>query len=119
MVQTPASPWSIVAILAIELAVGGLDNLLCHHRVGGSATAWGLRVLGASALLGGALVVTGQGRPGLADWLVGAALAVSAIGAAREFWRGSDCYLDSRLRDQPIADPRQAKRLAPLTPGSS
>ncbi len=106
LVTTPVSPWLIVAILAIELAVGGLDNLLCHHRVGASATAWGLRVLGASLLLGGAILAAHQGRELVADWLVAAALVVSAVGVIREFWRGSDCYLDSRLRDKPIAERR-------------
>ena len=103
LVYTPASPWLLVAILAIELAVGGLDNLLCHHKVGASATAWGLRALGAATLLGGALISAAQGRGELAPWLVAGALAVSVIGVAREFWRGSDCYLDSRLRDKPVS----------------
>ena len=102
LVYTPASPWLLVAILAVELAVGGLDNLLCHHKVGASATAWGLRALGAATLLGAALVSAQQGHGDLASWLVVGALVVSIVGVAREFWRGSDCYVDSRLRDKPV-----------------
>ncbi len=103
LVYTPASHWLLVAILAIELAVGGLDNLLCHHKVGASASAWGLRALGATAVLGAALVSARQGSDTISSWLVAGALAVSLIGVAREFWRGSDCYVDSRLRDKPVA----------------
>ena len=51
------------AILAFELAVGGLDNLLSHHKVATLALAWGGRVLGVSLLLGGALLLKQEAAP--------------------------------------------------------
>jgi cardiolipin synthase len=95
MVETPAAPWPLFTILAFELAVGGLDNLLSHHRKATKALAWGGRVLGVSALLALALVVPSQ-----ATLLTIVAAAVSVIGVSAEFWRGRDYYLDKRIRDQ-------------------
>src|SRR5439155_11895498 len=37
----PGPAWPIFLILAAELAVGGLDNLLSHHRRATQALAWG------------------------------------------------------------------------------
>jgi len=95
LVQTPAPAWPLFAILAFELAVGGLDNLLSHHRKATKALAWGGRVLGVSALLALALVIPSQA----ALFSIIAAVA-SVIGVAAEFWRGRDYYLDKRIRDQ-------------------
>jgi hypothetical protein len=41
----------VFTMLAFELAVGGLDNLLSHHKVATLALAWGGRVLGVSLLI--------------------------------------------------------------------
>jgi len=95
MVETPAAPWPLFTILAFELAVGGLDNLLSHHRKATKALAWGGRVLGVSALLALALVIPAQ-----ATLLTIIAAAVSVFGVSAEFWRGRDYYLDKRIRDQ-------------------
>lgn len=98
LVESPAPAWAVITVLALELAVGGLDNLLSHHKQSAGALVWGTRTLGASALLG------------LAVWwkddsptLAAAAAAVSLLGVAWEFWRGRDYYLDARIRRQKLA----------------
>lgn len=95
LVETDAPRWTIFAILSLELAVGGLDNLLSHHKAATEALAWGGRVLGISVLLAAALVV-----PRYAGELTIVATALSVIGVAAEFWRGRDYYLDARIRDK-------------------
>jgi len=102
LVLTPAAPWPMLSILAVELAVGGLDNLLSHHKHASSALAWGTRVLGTSAILGAALVFPAQ-----ASWLAIAAAAVSTAGVCWEFYRGRDYYLDARIRNKAIRDARE------------
>jgi CDP-diacylglycerol--glycerol-3-phosphate 3-phosphatidyltransferase len=91
----PAPAWPIFLILALELAVGGLDNLLSHHHRATKALAWGGRVLGVCALLAVALVV-----PDYAGPLSILAAAVSLVGVSAEFWRGRDYFLDKRIRDK-------------------
>lgn len=95
LVETPAPAWPIFAILALELAVGGLDNLLSHHKRATKALAWGSRVLGVCALLTGALI-----DPSHAAYWLYAATAVSLIGVTAEFWIGRDYFLDKRIRDR-------------------
>ena len=97
LVHTGAPSFTILVILPVELAVGGLDNLLSHHRKATGALQWGARVLGVSILLGGALVVPAQ-----AVVFSAIAAALSAIGVAAEFWRGRDYYLDTRIRNKEL-----------------
>jgi hypothetical protein len=82
----------VFAILAFELAVGGLDNLLAHHKVATLALAWGGRVLGVSILLAGALVM-----PGLATPLTVLATCISVVGVVAEFVRGRSYYVDALI----------------------
>ena len=89
LVYTDAPRWCIFAILAFELAVGGLDNLLSHHKVATQALAWGGRVLGVSLLLGGALLMKEEAAP-----LVIVATCVSVFGVGAEFIRGRAYYID-------------------------
>src|SRR5262249_53755457 len=56
--------WAIIATVAIEVAHGGLDNLLAHHEATAPAWAWAGRTLGTAALLGAALI-----WPHAADYL--------------------------------------------------
>ena len=95
----PGPAWPIFAILAFELAVGGLDNLLSHHRHATKALAWGSRVLGVCALLGAALLV-----PAYAEPLAILAALVSLAGVSAEFWRGRDYFLDKRIRDKALRE---------------
>jgi cardiolipin synthase (CMP-forming) len=89
LVYTDAPRWCIFAILAFELAVGGLDNLLSHHKVATLALAWGGRVLGVSLLLGGALLLKDQAAP-----LTIVATCISVFGVTAEFYRGRSYYID-------------------------
>jgi len=82
---------AILALFAIELAVGGLDNHLSLHARAARALPWGARVVGAGALVAAALV-----WPGAAAQLTAGAVAVSAVGAATEFWRSRDLYIPGR-----------------------
>jgi cardiolipin synthase len=99
-VETTAPGWALLTILALELAVGGLDNLVAHHKRSSGALPWGSRVLGASALLGAALLV-----PAYAVSLAVLAAAVSFAGATWEAWRARELYLNPRVRDEALRDP--------------
>jgi cardiolipin synthase len=88
LIYTDAPRWTIYLILALELAVGGLDNLLSHHKMATQALAWGGRVLGVSVLLGGALLLQNQ-----ATLLAIVATAVSLFGVTAEFIRGKPYYI--------------------------
>ncbi len=88
LVSGAAPPWAVLALFAVELATGGLDNLLSVHGRAAPALPWGARVLGAALLMVCALVRPDAGVP-----LTAAALAISAAGAAVEFARGRDLYL--------------------------
>jgi cardiolipin synthase (CMP-forming) len=99
LVETPAPAWPIFLVLSLELAVGGLDNLLSHHKKATLALAWGSRVLGISALLGAALAVPAYATP-----LTILAAVVSVVGVAAEFWRGRDYFLDKRIRDKALRE---------------
>ncbi|MBP6631948.1 MAG: CDP-alcohol phosphatidyltransferase family protein [Kofleriaceae bacterium] len=95
MVETPAPAWPLFVIITFELAIGGLDNLLSHHHAATGAAGWAARALVSSALLGASLVVPAQATP-----LTIAAAVITVVGAASEFWRGRDYYLDARLRNK-------------------
>jgi CDP-diacylglycerol--glycerol-3-phosphate 3-phosphatidyltransferase len=95
----PAPAWPIFLILAFELAVGGLDNLMSHHKRATKALAWGGRVLGVCVLLAGALVLPAYAAP-----LSILAALVSLVGVFAEFWRGRDYFLDKRIRDKALRD---------------
>jgi phosphatidylglycerophosphate synthase len=95
----PGPAWPIFAILAFELAVGGLDNLLSHHKRATKALAWGGRVLGVCVLLGAALLA-----PAWAEPFSIFAAAISGIGVFAEFWRGRDYFLDKRIRDKALRE---------------
>jgi CDP-diacylglycerol--glycerol-3-phosphate 3-phosphatidyltransferase len=111
----PAPAWPIFLILAGELAVGGLDNLLSHHRRATKALAWGGRVLGVCALLGAALIASTY-APAYAGPLSILAAAVSLVGVAAEFWRGRDYFLDKRIRDKVIREAEAAPEPPPPPP---
>jgi CDP-diacylglycerol--glycerol-3-phosphate 3-phosphatidyltransferase len=108
LVKTPAPAWPLFAILSLELAVGGLDNLMSHHKKAARSPAWGGRVLGISALLGAALLWKDY-----AAYFTYAAAVVSFIGVAAEFYRGRDYFLDKRIRERAL---REAPPAAPAEP---
>jgi len=86
-----APPWAVLGLFAVELAVGGLDNLLSVHGRSSPALPWGARSLGAALLLAIGLAAEQAAVP-----LTAAALAISLAGAASEFWRGRDLYIQPR-----------------------
>ena len=101
MMRTSTAAWPLYAIMALELAVGGLDNLLSHHNAASGAGPWGLRTLSVCAVLAICLLLPG-GAAVSATTLVSIAAAISFIGVAWEAWRGRDYYLDARLREKAI-----------------
>lgn len=92
LVYTDCPRWTIFTMLAFELAVGGLDNLLSHHKAATLALAWGGRVLGVSVLLGGALLLPAEATP-----LTVVATCVSVFGVTAEFVRGRAYYVDALI----------------------
>lgn len=96
--ESPAPAWPLIALVSLELAAGGLDNLLSHHRSASGALVWGARTLGATLLLVLAVLIPDQ-----ATALAIAAMAVSLVGTAWEFTRGRDYYLDERIRRKELA----------------
>jgi CDP-diacylglycerol--glycerol-3-phosphate 3-phosphatidyltransferase len=99
LVYAPAPSWPIFGILALELSVGGLDNLLSHHKRATKALAWGSRVIGICIMLALALLV-----PAYAQWFLYAAFAGSLVGTSLEFWHGRDYFLDKRIRDRALKE---------------
>ena len=86
----------ILVLIALELAVGGLDNLLSHYKKAANAIAWGARAIGAALLLGGALgLAQSTQQTTLAETLIWTAMAVTTLGVTIEFWRGRDVYLEN------------------------
>jgi CDP-diacylglycerol--glycerol-3-phosphate 3-phosphatidyltransferase len=93
--RNDTAAWPLLIILATELGVGGLDNLLSHHQKASGALPWGARVFGVVSLLALTLVL-----PSFGTILAVLAAALSTAGVAWEFWRGRDYYMDARLRDK-------------------
>ena len=94
--------WPIFITVAIEFAIGGLDNLLAHHELLPSWTGWAARVVPQAGLLGAALWLERTGHPPqLAFYATLGAMGVTAISAAVLFYRQRDVYLGARA-DAPI-----------------
>lgn len=93
----PAIP--VLGVVAFELAVGGLDNLLARHKANASTLAYGARALGSAGLLLLTLVLKEQ-----AAILAWAAMAISLIGSTSEFWRGRSHYLDDTKWDEKLVE---------------
>jgi hypothetical protein len=89
--------WALVALLALELAHGGLDNLLAHHKAEWGALGWGLRLFSECALLGWAIVVPGAAAAGTYG-----ALTAATVGIAVAFAQKRRYYLDDRVATAPL-----------------
>lgn len=103
VLDTPMPVWAPAIVLNAELSVGGLDNLLSHHKAAAGALSWSLRVLGTTALFALAIFVALDVQQ--LTWLGAAAALLSVAGVSREFWRGRDFYVDQRLRDKATRAP--------------
>ena len=84
--------WALIALMAFELAHGGLDNLLAHHRAEDGAVRWGTRLVGECLLLGAAWLVPSTT---LSHSFVFAALGVGAVGLVVAFVQKRRYYLDT------------------------
>jgi cardiolipin synthase (CMP-forming) len=92
----PDSPsWAIIALVAFEMAHGGLDNLLAHHRVEDGAVRWGARLIAEILLLGAAWLVPSTT---LSRSFIGAALAVATVGLVVAFVQKRRYYLEDKPR---------------------
>ncbi len=95
----------LIITLSLEMAVGGLDNLLAHHHVEAKALAWGIRVGLVTVLFGLAIL---SSRPASAlpapgpTLLIATACLASLIGTVIEFVRGRNYYLDAKLKAKPL-----------------
>jgi CDP-diacylglycerol--glycerol-3-phosphate 3-phosphatidyltransferase len=90
--------WPVALLLSVELAHGGLDNLVCHHKADLPWITWAARVVAICAALGLALA-----RPDLAPFAVGLALAVSLVAAGLAFWRRRSVYLSDAALDEQLS----------------
>ncbi len=95
--DAPAAP--PLLIIAGELAVGGLDNLLSRHKASSSAWSFGARTLGSSGLL--VLAVLLEDQTAALSWT---AMVLSLGGVAHEFWRGRHHYLDDKKLDEQLSE---------------
>jgi CDP-diacylglycerol--glycerol-3-phosphate 3-phosphatidyltransferase len=85
--------WPVIAVVCLEFAVGGLDNLLVHDGAIQSGAAWGARVIGEAVLLGTAFVLARRGSLPAALALTYAAAALAAVTVSLAFWRHRQAYL--------------------------
>jgi len=99
------APWPVFSTVALEFAIGGLDNLLAHQKRAAAWRWWGVRVGLQAALLGGALAAAIAGGPSsLVNALVLAAFVVTLFAAIVVFVRFRGAYLD----EEPAARPAGA-----------
>lgn len=87
-------PSLIILIMGLEMAVGGLDNLLCANNAESPALAWGVRVGLVGLFTGLALIHAQHGT-----LLLLAACATACIGTGNLFYRGRNYYLEG-LKDK-------------------
>ena len=96
-----APKWCIIALVSIELAHGGLDNLLAHHNAQQGTAGWGFRLGAECGLLGYSLIATSAAA---AQWNAIAALGVGTVGITLAFVQKRSYYLDPP-RSQPAKAP--------------
>ena len=87
-----APKWAIITVVSLELAHGGLDNLLAHHRAQQGTIGWGTRLFAECGLLGYSLVATSRAA---AEWNAIAAAVVGVVGITFAFVQKRAYYLDS------------------------
>jgi hypothetical protein len=93
--------WPVYGTVAVEFAIGGLDNLLAHQKKLGDWRLYGARVVGQAVLLGGALWAASTGQdPTLVNALTLAAFGLTVAAAAIVFAVNRRAYLD----DEPVAE---------------
>jgi cardiolipin synthase (CMP-forming) len=101
MARGAAPSWALVAMVSLEMAHGGLDNLLAHHHAEAPAASWGLRLFAELAL-----VVAAMLSPTWAWPLAVAALVVATVGLLAAFVQKRRYYLETQVsgvRDPAVA----------------
>lgn len=96
--------WIIMLTMGLEMAVGGLDNLLCQNGAQSPALIWGIRVgLVSLFTLLAALRPAGVAWPSTA--FIGIAGTVSLLGTALEFYRGRRYYMNEPAPGSTVVRP--------------
>ncbi len=91
--------WPIMVAVALELGVGGLDNLLAHVGELPHWPGWAARVFAQTGLLAAALVIGRRGGdPNLVYLLLLAMLAVTLASTVILFWRRRAAYLSDSVQ---------------------
>jgi CDP-diacylglycerol--glycerol-3-phosphate 3-phosphatidyltransferase len=98
--------WPITTLVSIELAHGGLDNLLAHHKAEMGALGWGARLGLECGLIGYSLFALKHNLP-YASGATVVACAIGAVALAVAFIQKRRYYLDSP------APPSLPKAVAP------
>jgi CDP-diacylglycerol--glycerol-3-phosphate 3-phosphatidyltransferase len=92
-----APSWALIALVSLEMAHGGLDNLLAHHHAEATAASWGLRLVAEIALFVAAVLWPAWAWP-----LTVAALAVGTVGLVTAFVQKRRYYLDTKIAGKPL-----------------
>jgi CDP-diacylglycerol--glycerol-3-phosphate 3-phosphatidyltransferase len=99
--------WAVIALMAFELAHGGLDNLLAHLHADDTAARWGLRLGAEIALLAVAWMAPSAA---VASGCAVAAFAVATLGLVVAFVQKRRYYLaDTPARPSPASAGTPAK----------
>jgi CDP-diacylglycerol--glycerol-3-phosphate 3-phosphatidyltransferase len=98
LVRTDAATWPLIILVSLELAHGGLDNLLAHHGAASPWWSWGARLGAECALLGAALAI-----PEHATAFCIAAFAIAAAGTIYVFAKNRRFYLEEKLREKKLS----------------
>ncbi len=92
---TDAPVWAMIVVVAFELSLGGLDQLLAHYKAQPSGLAWGVRSFAIIALLAAILVE----QPGAASMRFIIAVLMTTLSVVTTFaifWQSRAHYVDER-----------------------
>lgn len=96
-----APKWAIIALVAVELSHGGLDNLLAHHKAHQGGLAWGARMVLVVGCLSAVLL---SPTVGWAQFFAILGFAVAAASLTIAFVQKRQYYLDPKpIRQKPAA----------------
>ena len=87
--------WAIIVVVAFELSLGGLDQLLAHHGAQASGLAWGARSFAMIALMA-AILVEHTGSTSMRFILAVLMATLSVVVTAGIFWHSRSYYLDAK-----------------------
>jgi hypothetical protein len=96
--QGHAAIWAIIGLISVELAHGGLDNLLAHNKVEAGFWSWGVRMIAICSLL-----IVAYVHPAWAQPAVLAALVLATAALIIAFVRKREYYLEEPASKRPAA----------------